>query len=160
MRKPPGGSRKIKVFISYSHRDRTFRKNLDQYLKNLMRNYPAVSWHDGEISPGIDFEKEIEKNLREAQLILLLVSQNFIASDYCHDKEMKEAMERHDAKEARVIPIILQPSQWQGDDTPFGKLLALPRDGKPITKWSNRAEAYLNIADGIKQAIIDLLNKS
>jgi serine/threonine protein kinase len=153
-------SRKIKVFISYSHHDRSYRTKLDDYLKNLERNYPTASWHDGEISPGIDFAKEIEKNLREAHLILLLVSQNFIASDYCHDKEMKEAMARHEAQEARVIPIILQPAQWKGDDTPFGKLQALPRDGKPITKWSNKADAYLNIADGIKQAIIDMLNRS
>ena len=87
----------------------------------------------------------------EAQVILLLISASFLASDYCYDVEMKRALDRHERREAKVILIILRPCDWQG--APFGKLQALPRDGKAITSWSNRDEAFTDVALGIRQAV-------
>ena len=89
--------------------------------------------------------------LESAKIILLLVSADFLASDYCYDVELKRAMERHEAKEALVIPIILREVDWKG--APFGKLQALPKKAKPVTNWSNTDSAFANIARGIRRAV-------
>ncbi len=93
---------------------------------------------------------------RETLIILLLVSQDFLASDYCYEKEMKRALERHEAGEARVIPIILRPTHLEV--TPFSKLQALPTEAKPITLWPDRDEAFVDVVRGI-QKVIDRLTK-
>jgi len=148
---------KIKVFLSYAREDKAYRVRLTKYLKALEKQYPATSWHDGEIVAGEDFAQTIERQLRSAHIILLLVSQDFIASDYCYDKEMTKAMERHEADEARVIPIILRPSTWK--DTPIGKLQALPSEGEPISMWTDKDNAFLDVTKGIKEAIKEMLSK-
>ncbi len=89
-----------------------------------------------------------------ADIILLLVSADFLASNYCNDVEVTHAMKRHEAGEARVIPVILRPVDWKG--TPFSKLQALPKNAKPVTKWSDRDEAFLNVAEGIRAAITNI----
>ncbi len=109
------------------------------------------------IRPGVNFEQEIEIHLRNAHIILLLVSPDFIDSEYCSVKELGPAMERHHKGEARVIPIILRPTFWKG--TPFRKLQALPNNGKPITEWSRRDAAYLTVVEGIEKVIKDILRK-
>ena len=123
----------VRVFFSYSHRDEDLRDELEIHLSALKRQGVIETWNDRRIGAGKDFEAEIDSNLESAQIILLLVSANFIASDYCYDIEMKRAMERHSNEEARVIPVILHPCLWER--TPFGKLLATPPDGKPISKF-------------------------
>lgn len=144
-------SQPIKIFISYSHRDREYRKTLDIFLAPLKSR--ATVWYDGEIQPGTDFDEEIEMRLYEAHIILLMVSPEFIASRYCREKEISLAMERHRAGTARVIPIIVRPALWRIDEIPFGRLQALPRDGKPITTWKNMDEAFLEVTKGVKKAI-------
>jgi hypothetical protein len=89
-----------------------------------------------------------------AKIILLLVSSDFIASDYCYDIEMKRALEKHRAGEARVIPIILHPCDWER--ATFAKLQTLPKDAKPVTKWSNRDEAWTDVARGIRKVVEEL----
>lgn len=107
---------------------------------------------------GTEVEPEIARHFDSAELILLLVSANFLASDYCYGKEMKHAMERHEAGQARVILIIVSPVDWHS--APFGKLLALPTDGKPITTWAHRDEGFLSVAVGIRSAVHDLLART
>ncbi|WP_346289424.1 AAA-like domain-containing protein [Sphaerothrix gracilis] len=140
----------VDVFFSYSHRDERLRDKLALHLAMLQRQGVIKSWHDRKISAGSEWAKEIDDQLNAADIILLLVSDHFLASDYCYDIEMKRAVERHDAGEAIVVPIILKPVDWSG--APFGKLQAFPKDAKPVTKWSNRDEAFLNIAQGIREA--------
>ena len=94
--------------------------------------------------------------MNSAGVILLMVSADFMASDYCWDVEMSRVMERHDVGEAVVIPIILRAVDWHS--APFGKLQALPKDGKPVTSWPNLDEAFTNIATGIRGAVERLLN--
>src|SRR5205085_8494618 len=101
------------------------------------------------ISPGREWARDIDTHLNTADIILLLVSSDFMASNYCYGIEMKRAMERHTTGEARVIPIILRPVDWQ--NAPFGKLLALPKDGKPINTWTNLDKALLEVAQGIRK---------
>ncbi|MDJ0578810.1 AAA-like domain-containing protein [Crocosphaera sp.] len=139
----------LNIFISYSHRDEKLRETLGLHLSSLQRQGVVKSWHDRKISAGMEWAHAIDENLNSAKIILLLISENFIASDYCYDIEMKRAIIRHEEGEARVIPIILKPVDWSG--TPFGRLQALPKDAKPVTTWSNRGEAFLNITEGIKK---------
>ena len=110
-------------------------------------------WHDRDISAGTEWEQEIIKHLNKAQIILLLVSPDFMNSDYCYSTEMTRAIEKHEHKEARVIPIILRPVIWQ--QSPFGKIQALPADGKPITSagWHSTDEALYDTAEGIRKVV-------
>jgi hypothetical protein len=146
----PQSEEKIEVFFSYSHRDERLRDELAKHLSLLKRQGIITEWNDREIGAGTQWEDEIDKHLNLAQIVLLLVSADFIASDYCYGEEMMRAMERHKNGEARVIPIILRASDWQS--SPFGKLQALPRDAKPVTSWTNRDEAFASIAEGIRLA--------
>jgi len=141
----------IRLFYSYSHQDEELRKELENHLSLLRRKGLISAWHDRMIGAGDEWKGAIDKNLEGAHVILLLVSSSFLASDYCWDVETKRAVERHDRDEAKVIPIILRPCDWQG--APFGKIQALPRDGKAITSWSNRDEAFTDVALGIRRAI-------
>ena len=114
-------------------------------------------WHDRRIIAGEDWADEIDDNLNRADIILLLISADFIASDYCYKNELEQAMAQHKAGKARVIPIILRPADWSG--TSFSKLQAFPTNGKPVTSWSNRDEAWLNVETAIKTAIEDIKAK-
>jgi TIR domain len=141
----------ISVFISYSHRDALLYEELAKHLRSLEHQQLITSWSDRRIAAGTDFDADICRELDHADLILLLISPDFISSEYCWGKELKRAMERHQAGNARVIPVILRPVEWQ--QTPFGKLLALPTDGRPVTRWENQDEAFLDIERGIRFAI-------
>ncbi|WP_414576432.1 TIR domain-containing protein [Anabaena sp. CCY 9402-a] len=147
-------SNTVKVFFSYSHKDEALRDELATHLSMMKRQGVIEAWHDREISAGREWANAIDDNLDIADIILLLVSANFLASDYCYDKEMMRAMERHDAREARVIPIILKPSDWSG--APFSKLQALPKNAKPVTKWADQDDAFLNVAQGIRRVVEEI----
>jgi hypothetical protein len=144
----------IKLFISYSHRDERLREQLQEHLHALKRRGLIEDWQDRRIAPGQEWEGAISENLESAGIILLLVSSSFIASPYCYNKEMTRALERHASGEARCIPVILRPAYW--DDTPFARLQALPKNGRPVTRWSNRDEAWLDVAMGIRRAVEEL----
>ena len=148
---PSPSAAPAEVFFSYSHRDEELRDELAIHLTMLKRQGIVAAWHDREITAGSDWAGAIDDHLNSASVILLLVSANFLASDYCYDLELGRAMKRHEAGEATVIPIILKPCDWTG--APFGKLQALPKNAKPVTKWDDRDEAFLNVAQGIRMAI-------
>ena len=144
----------IEVFFSYSHKDEELCGELLKHLSILKRQGVIQDWHDRKIGAGTEWEGEINTHLNTAGVILLLISADFLASDYCYDVEMKRALKRHDAGEARVIPVILRPVDWKG--APFGKLQALPTDAKPVTSWPDRDQAFLNVAQGIRAAVKEL----
>src|ERR1700676_3238407 len=133
----------VEVFFSYAHEDEMWRIELEKHLSNLQRKGLIAAWHDRKIAPGTEWANEIDTHLKTAQLILLLISSDFLASDYCWGVELQEAMRRQHAGEARVIPIILRPTDW--DETPFAKLQALPTDGKPVILWPSPDEAFVNV---------------
>ena len=145
------------VFISYSHKDQKLREELDTHLANLKRQNIITAWYDGNIKPGEELQPQIIEHLNTAQIILLLVSANFIASDFCYSTEMKQAIARHDANKARVIPILLRPTDWKG--APFAKLKMLPTDAKAITLWFAHDEGFVDVIQGIRDAIEDLTIK-
>ncbi len=144
----------ISVFFSYSHRDEALRDALETHLAPLKREGAIRSWHDRRIGGGREWQGAIDRHLESADLVLLLISPDFIASDYCFDREMGRALERHEAGEARVVPVILRPCDWQTAD--LARLKALPRGGKPITKWRNRDEGFVDIVRGLRRIIAEL----
>jgi hypothetical protein len=133
------------------------RDQLEKHLVALQRQGVISSWHDRRITAGTELADAIDGHLDAADVILLLISPDFIASDYCYDREMKRAMERHRKGEARVIPVILRPCDWK--DLPFGTLLATPRDGRAITMWPNGDEAFLDVVTSIKRALNEMGRK-
>ena len=148
---------KLEVFFSYAHADEEWRDKLEKHLGSLKRQRRILTWHDRKILPGAEWASEIDTQLRTADIILLLVSPDFISSEYCWSVELRKAIRRHKAGEACVIPIIVRPVDWQ--NTPFAKLQALPADGKPISTSPNIDEALLQVAKGVRRAIEDLRKK-
>src|SRR5947208_2527569 len=138
----------IVVFFSYAQADQAVRDQLATHLSQLKRDGLIEEWSDQQILAGSDRAQQIDQALHSAHIILLLISADFLASDYCYDKEMKRALERHQRGEARVIPIILRPCDWH--TSPFARLQSLPRDGKAITTWQNQDEAFLTIAQELR----------
>ena len=151
----------FKVFFSYAHRDEQLLEKLQEHLAPL-KNQGLIDrvWYDREISGGTEWEPEIIRHLETANIILLLVSSAFMNSDYCYGKELQRAIQRHERREARVVPIILSPCDWQ--IPPLNKLQALPTDGKPVTgaAWHSVDEAMLNVVKGLRTVIKDLQKRS
>jgi tetratricopeptide (TPR) repeat protein len=147
----------IELFISYAHRDQRLRDQLETHLSSLKRDGFISTWHDRKIAAGEEWAGVINEHLNTAHIILLLVSSDFTASEYCNDVEVKRALERHTAGEAYVIPIILRRVDWR--NAPFGKLQALPENAKPVTSWKNRDDAFFNIAQGIRRVVEEQITK-
>jgi hypothetical protein len=149
---PPGPPyQPIEVFFSYSHKDEALRNELEEHLALMKRQGIIATWHDRRIAPGDEWSDEIDDRLESSRVVLLLVSSSFLASDYCYGKEMNLALDRHSRGEALVIPVIIRPVDWQS--APFAKIQSLPRDGKAVTAWENRDEAWTEVAQGVRRAI-------
>jgi tetratricopeptide (TPR) repeat protein len=141
----------IEVFYSYAHEDEPFRQELEKHLSLLKRQGVIAGWHDRHITAGAEWKGQIDQHLESAQIILLLISPDFMASDYCYDVEMTRALERHEQREARVIPVLLRYADWES--APFGKLQYLPRNRKPVKSWADQDEAFREIAKEIREVI-------
>ena len=145
------------VFISYAHKDRKLRDELAVHLGNLRNQQVISDWYDSDLIPGTEWEPDILDHLRTARIILLLISAHFMSSSFCQSVELKQAIARHDANQARVIPIILRPTDWK--DAPFAKLQMLPSHGKPVSKWPTHDDAFEDVVKGIREALEDLEKK-
>lgn len=143
------------IFTSYAHVDEDLKTELDKYLKVLKRSSKIQSWNDRDLIAGQEWNAEIMGALEKANIILLLISVDFNSSDFIWDKELAAAMMRHEAGTAHVVPVILRRCDWS--KMPYAKLQALPRNGKPVTEYPNRDEAFTEIARGI-EALVDYIN--
>jgi hypothetical protein len=141
----------IDVFIAYSHQDKDLLAKLVTHLALLKRQKKIADWYDGDIQAGSEWEPLLKDKLESAPVILLLISADFLASDYCYNTEMTRALKRHQLGTALVIPIILRPCFL--DDSPFMKLQALPKDLKPITQWDDQDAAFLDVVKGMMRAV-------
>jgi internalin A len=146
------------LFYSYSHKDEGLRNELETHLKLLQREGLIDAWHDRKIEAGDEWKRKIDDNLDRADIILLLVSADFIASDYCWDKEMMRALERHEKGDARVVPVIVRDVNWKR--APFAKLQALPENGRAVTKWEDKDSAWRNVADGIERLVEEVRKRN
>ncbi|MDZ4031829.1 toll/interleukin-1 receptor domain-containing protein [Kluyvera ascorbata] len=144
----------ISLVFSYSHVDEALRNELEKHLSPLKRMGKITTWHDRRIAPGLEFEHQIDHYFSKADIILLLISCDFIASDYCYQVEMTNAMERHKRGEAVVIPVILRECAWH--QLPFGSIMAATIDGKPITKFASYDEGYVQVVEAVSRAITSM----
>jgi hypothetical protein len=141
----------VEIFFSYAHEDTALRDKLATHLVMMQRNGLITTWYDQDINAGEDWQHAINTHLLMAEIILLLVSPDFLASDYCYSVEVQRAMDRQSRNQAGVIPVILRHTDWH--QAPFGVLQALPTGAKPVKSWSNKDEALLDVVKGIKRAI-------
>lgn len=144
-----------KLVFSYSHADENLRNELEKHLSPLKRMGRISTWHDRRIVPGEVFADQIDQHFSTADIILLLISSDFIASDYCYQIEMSNALQRHHKGEAIVIPVILRSCAWHS--LPFGKLLAATTDGKPIVQFTTYDDGFVQVVDAVTSAL-DKLN--
>lgn len=142
----------MRAFISYSHHDNAALDRLHVHLKNLTREGHIETWYDRNILAGSELDAEIERELEASDLFLLLVSPDFIASDYCVEREMRRALESHAAGTARVVPIIVEECDWKAMRE-LRQLKAVPTDGKAISAWANPNTAYLNVVQELRRII-------
>lgn len=142
----------LRIFCGYAHEDESLFHELKKSLAILIRQEAISVWHYGDLHPGAQWEYEIEQELNNADIILLLISPNFMASDYCYSKEMNWAITRSMTGAARVIPILGKPTPgWEA--TPLGQLQTLPTGLLPIVSWRERAEAFADITKGLNGVI-------
>jgi len=146
-----------KIFVCSANEDEGLLQNLEKHLKVLQEQGFIDVYYDRQISLGVEWADEVNKHLDKADIILLLLSRNFVGSGYCYNIVMKLAMARHQTGSARVIPVILRPVDWE--DTPIGKLKALPKDAKPITTWTSRDDAFLDVARSVRKLVEELSTK-
>jgi hypothetical protein len=146
----------LKLFYCYAHKDSVLRSKLETSLSGLSRRYNLVHWHDQEIPPGKEQERAIDEQVDSADIILLLISPDFIASDHCYNEEMQRALERYKAGICCVIPILLRPIL--SEDLPFSDMKLLPTNGRAVSLWRKQDEAFCNIAEGVNAAIKTLLS--
>ena len=144
-----------RIFISYAHADEDLKKELDKYLKVLKRSSKVQVWNDRELIGGQEWDQTIMSELNKANIILLLISVDFNASDFIWDKELASAMQRHEEGTAHVVPIILRRCEWSS--MPYAKLQALPRNATPVTEYPNRDAAFTEIAIGLEK-LVDHIN--
>lgn len=147
---------KINVFISYAHEDSHFKDELQNHLKILERKGVIDIWSDRSIQPGSYWSEEIEKHITEANIILLLISSDFLASEYCYEKELSIALNMHDNGKGIVIPIIVRSCLWE--ESVISKLQTLPSEGKPVQDWPDKDRVWLDVTKGIAE-IIELYSK-
>jgi hypothetical protein len=145
------GAGGMSTFVSYAHEDEPYLKELEISFAQLRRSNLISTWHDRKIPSGAEWSREIDENLNSADIILLLVSRDFLASEYIYTHELPRALELHESGSAIVVPIILKPSDWE--NSPLGSLQVLPSGGRAVSMWRNRDMAWQDITQGVRRLI-------
>jgi hypothetical protein len=141
----------MKAFISYSHRDEAILDRLHVHLAMLRREGLIDEWYDRAILAGADIDTDIARHLDESRVFIAIVSPDFLHSNYCYETEMQQAIERVDSGQMQIVPIIAEPCEWQR--SPLGKYKAVPKDGKPISEWTNANNAFLDIVTELRRLV-------
>ena len=148
-------ARSIEVFYSYAREDETFVRKLEKQLSTLRQTGVITTWHDRQITPGGEWAKQIDAHLASARVIVLMVSADFVSSDYIWGVEVFTAMQRHQLGTAVVVPIVLRETAFL-DRTPFGKLQMLPKDAKPVAAWTRPDQVWASVATALGDICLDL----
>jgi hypothetical protein len=148
----------LHLFLAYSRKDEKYRRELTSQFSPLRRQGLIVTWTDRLINPGANWEEKISVELEKADIIILLISADFIHSNYCIGIEMTRAMVRQESGSAQVIPVIVRSCLYHG--LPFAKLQVLPYEGKPIKQWRDKDLAYLSVVQGVENVAREILKDS
>ena len=147
--------RVLKIFYSYAHHDEAWRADLEKHLESLQRQGLITGWHRGEIEAGGEWEVSLKQHLSQADIILLLISSDFVASENCYCGEMMVALRRHKQGEVYVLPVLLRPTEIAG--LPFAGLQFVPKDGIPITRQPDKDSALLEVVQAVKQIVAEVM---
>ncbi len=149
----------VEIFCSYSHsdKDKVLKKEFDTSMRPYVRKKLLQVWHDGRIGAGDEWAADIDQHLVSADIIVFLISPDFLNSDYCVEKELHVALERKSRKEALVVPIIVRDCAWK--ETPLADLQALPAEARPVTQWADRDSAWKSVGDGLKARAAEVLTR-
>jgi TIR domain len=147
----------ISIFASYAPQDTPLQRELKEHLRPLQRAGLIELWPDRDMSAGTEWEQQSSQLFHAAQIILLLVSIDYLNSDYCSGVEMKQALERHERGEVWLLPLLVRPCFW--NRSPLGKLQVLPNNGQPVTTWANREEAWLDVVQALSRVIDETLQQ-
>lgn len=139
------------AFISYSHIDESALERLHKHLAMLRRESALNAWTDHQIVPGDRLDDEVKHNLNRSEIFIALVSPDYLASNYCYEKEFQYALSLYKSDKIRIVPVILETCDWLS--SPFKDFLVLPKDGKPISTWTNQNNAYLDVVNGLRRTI-------
>lgn len=138
------------VFVSYSRRDSDFFEELATHLKVLQRKGSIRLWHEGRIRAGHEWEQVIQLQIKQANIVILLVSADLLSSDFMWEQEFKEVLKRHQRGETVIIPIIVRPCAWS--DSPIASLEVLPPSGKPVSLSPDTDRVWVDVAKHINKA--------
>ena len=147
---PPPPARRLKVFVSYAHEDEPYLRALQRHLAHLKRSERIELWSDSALHAGQEWDQRIKQSLSQADIVLLLISADFMASQYIWDHELQLAIDRHQARESSVVPLFIRHCDWH--NAPFGKLQGLPRDATPVGDPNNDA-AWTEVAREIRRLV-------
>ncbi len=148
----------LKIFYSYAHEDEPILAELRKHLAPLRHEQIVVDWYDRELLPGADWDSEISSRLESADIVIALLSADFVASQYAYGRELRRALELHDRGSLALVPVVVRPCRWER--LPVARLQVLPEDAKPITSWGEPDRAYLSVAVGVERAVRGLLSRS
>lgn len=148
----------LKAFISYCHEDESKKDELVKFLHTLERAGVLTHWHDRKLLAGDKFDLEIKNNIENSDLVILLLSQDFLASYYCYEVELEAALRRVEAGRARVVSIVLDHCTWK--DTPLKDFVVLPTDAVPLSDYVNSSKAWTKIIEDIKNICKDIKEKN
>lgn len=141
----------ITAFVSYSHNDDKRRERLHKHLAMLQRDNLLKAWTDHEVLAGDKLDDAVRRNLEDSGLFIALVSPDYLASSYCYEKEFLHALSLQDKGRLRIVAIVVEPCDWQ--NSPFHQFLVLPKDGKPVSEWTNDNSAYLNVVTELRRVL-------
>lgn len=147
-------TKSLKAFLSYSHCDEHALERFSKHLAMLKRDGSISEWFDQKILPGGDIDAEISKHLEECDLFIPLISADFLDSNYCYEREMTQALSRHEEGTMRVVPVIVAACEWKA--SPLANLKALPKDGKPVAEWTSENNAWLDVVSQLRRLVKEL----
>lgn len=155
---PSVPQRSCRIFISYSHKDETFKDELVGHLKVLQQIGLVEVWHDRRIDPGGDWAGEIDDALIEADITLFLISSDFLSSRYCNEVEVRTAFDRHERGEVAIVPVIIRDVNWRSSR--FAGLQAVPTDGKAVDLWPHRDTAWRIVSEHVERLARERMGKT
>jgi hypothetical protein len=149
----------VEIFCSYSHceKDVVLKKEFDSAMRPYTRKKSFHVWDDGSIVAGDEWRQHIDQHLTSADIIVFLVSPDFLASDFCCEEELPAALARGMRKEAVLVPIIIRDCAWK--ETDLAQLQALPKDARPVTKWDDRDSAWKNVGEGLNELALEVVKE-
>jgi hypothetical protein len=150
------GKGPLKLFLSYAHEDRDIVAELRKHLAPLRYEQIVTDWYDLELIPGQDWDREILSQLESSDLVLVMVSADFVASKYAYGRELSLALDLHDQERLRMLPVICRNCRWQ--NLPFSRLQVLPEGAVAISSWENRDDAFVSVVLGVERVAREILS--